>query len=116
MKGFISIEGIARRYPVKNSAKAGGTTTIFEDLWLTMQRGEFGCIIGHSGCGKTTVLNILAGLDDGVPLAVIVHLELVRIARAAPRLDVDAEAPGGVARLLLGKLADRTAPWGLRSG
>jgi nitrate/nitrite transport system ATP-binding protein len=65
MTGFISIEGIARRYP----AKTGGSTTIFENLWLTMQRGEFGCIIGHSGCGKTTVLNILAGLDapdDGV--------------------------------------------------
>src|SRR5262245_6175135 len=28
-----------------------------------MQRGDFTCIIGHSGCGKTTVLNILAGLD-----------------------------------------------------
>jgi nitrate/nitrite transport system ATP-binding protein len=36
---------------------------VFEDLWLSMGRGEFSCIIGHSGCGKTTVLNILAGLD-----------------------------------------------------
>ena len=55
---FISIEGIARRFP-----GARGDTTVFEDLWLSMRRGEFVCIIGHSGCGKTTVLNILAGLD-----------------------------------------------------
>jgi nitrate/nitrite transport system ATP-binding protein len=60
MTGFISIEGIAKRYP----DKSGGATTIFKDLWLSMGRGEFGCIIGHSGCGKTTVLNILAGLDQ----------------------------------------------------
>ena len=56
---FISIEGIAKRFP----AAGGGITTVFEDLWLSMQRGDFTCIIGHSGCGKTTVLNILAGLD-----------------------------------------------------
>jgi nitrate/nitrite transport system ATP-binding protein len=56
---FISIEGIARRYP----APGGKTTTIFEDLWLLMRKGEFVCMIGHSGCGKTTVLNILAGLE-----------------------------------------------------
>jgi nitrate/nitrite transport system ATP-binding protein len=55
----ISIEGIAKRYP----AKGGGSTTIFEDLWLQVHRGEFVCVIGHSGCGKTTILNILAGLD-----------------------------------------------------
>lgn len=65
---FISIEGIAKRYP----AQSGGTTAIFEDLWLSMPRGEFGCVIGHSGCGKTTVLNILAGLDEPSEGAVIV--------------------------------------------
>jgi len=56
---LISIEGIAKRYP----RKGGGEVTIFEDLWLPIEKGEFVCIIGHSGCGKTTVLNILAGLD-----------------------------------------------------
>jgi nitrate/nitrite transport system ATP-binding protein len=55
---FISIEGIARRFDV-----GGKISTIFENLWLAMTRGEFVCIIGHSGCGKTTVLNILGGLD-----------------------------------------------------
>src|ERR1700716_2867718 len=56
---FISIEGITKRF----GAPGGGSTTVFEDLWLSMARGEFVCILGHSGCGKTTILNILAGLD-----------------------------------------------------
>ncbi|HEY2137347.1 MAG TPA: ABC transporter ATP-binding protein [Xanthobacteraceae bacterium] len=60
---FISIEGISRRF---------GATTVFEDLWLSMRRGEFVCIIGHSGCGKTTVLNILAGLERPSDGSVIV--------------------------------------------
>ena len=62
---LISIEGISKRY----LAKGGTATTVFDDLWLQVDRGEFVCIVGHSGCGKTTVLNILAGLDtptDGV--------------------------------------------------
>jgi len=65
---FISIEGIARRYP----KPGGGATAVFENLWLSMARGEFVCIIGHSGCGKTTVLNILAGLDTPSAGTVIV--------------------------------------------
>ena len=36
---------------------------VFADVSFTLQRGEFVCIIGHSGCGKTTILNVLAGLD-----------------------------------------------------
>jgi nitrate/nitrite transport system ATP-binding protein len=64
---FISVEGIAKRY-----AGVSGTTTVFENLWLSIKRGEFACVIGHSGCGKTTVLNILAGLDQPSEGAVIV--------------------------------------------
>ncbi len=48
-----------------------------------MARGEFVCIIGHSGCGKTTVLNILAGLDLPSEGAVIVDNEAIE----APSLD-----------------------------
>src|SRR5438128_9687889 len=65
---FISIEGIARRYPGAD----GGQTTIFENLWLSMARGQFGCVSGHSGGGKTTLLNIPAGLDEPSEGAVIV--------------------------------------------
>ncbi len=76
---FISIEGIAKRFP----AAGGGTTTVFEELWLAMQRGEFTCVIGHSGCGKTTVLNILAGLDEPTEGTVIVD----NLAIEGPSLD-----------------------------
>jgi nitrate/nitrite transport system ATP-binding protein len=70
---FISIEGIAKHYP----AAGAGLTTVFENLWLAMPRGEFTCVIGHSGCGKTTVLNILAGLDTPSAGAVIVDGEAI---------------------------------------
>ncbi|MFG1348079.1 ABC transporter ATP-binding protein [Xanthobacter autotrophicus] len=76
---FISIEGIARRYP----AAGGGFTTIFEDLWLQVPRGEFVCIIGHSGCGKTSVLNILAGLETPSDGVVVVDGQAI----AGPSLD-----------------------------
>ena len=76
---FISIEGITKRF----AAPGGGSTTVFEDLWLSMARGEFVCIIGHSGCGKTTVLNILAGLDVPSAGAVIVDNEAIE----GPSLD-----------------------------
>jgi nitrate/nitrite transport system ATP-binding protein len=76
---FISIEGIARRYPGAD----GAATTVFEDLWLSMARGEFVCIIGHSGCGKTTVLNILAGLEVPSDGTVIVDNQAIE----GPSLD-----------------------------
>ena len=48
-----------------------------------MPRGEFTCVIGHSGCGKTTVLNVLAGLDAPSEGAVIVDGQAIE----GPSLD-----------------------------
>jgi nitrate/nitrite transport system ATP-binding protein len=75
---FISIEGIAKKYPAPD-----GETTVFSDLWLSMRRGEFLCVIGHSGCGKTTALNILAGLDAPSAGTVIVDAQAIE----GPSLD-----------------------------
>ncbi len=55
MDGFLKIEALGKTYvPGK---------PVFADVSFTLERGEFVCIIGHSGCGKTTILNVLAGLD-----------------------------------------------------
>jgi nitrate/nitrite transport system ATP-binding protein len=66
---FVSVEGIARRFP---GVGGGAPQTVFENLWFGIEEGEFVCLIGHSGCGKTTVLNILAGLDAASDGAVVV--------------------------------------------
>lgn len=41
-----------------------GPLTVVKDFNLTLKRGEFISLIGHSGCGKSTVLNMTAGLSD----------------------------------------------------
>jgi nitrate/nitrite transport system ATP-binding protein len=41
-----------------------GPAVIVKDFNLRMHEGEFVCIIGHSGCGKSTVLSIVMGLNE----------------------------------------------------
>ena len=54
---FLRVENLSKRY-------AADKPPVFENISFTIQRGEFICIIGHSGCGKSTILNVLAGLED----------------------------------------------------
>jgi nitrate/nitrite transport system ATP-binding protein len=56
METFLKVEQLSKTFiPGK---------PVFEGVSFGIERGEFVCIIGHSGCGKTTVLNVLAGLDE----------------------------------------------------
>ena len=57
---FLIADGLAKKYP---GARGKPDLTVFDDVHFTIEKGEFVCIIGHSGCGKTTILNVLAGLD-----------------------------------------------------
>lgn len=55
MTKLIILSGICKRY---------GTKQIFEDFNLTVEQGEFLCITGKSGCGKTTLLNIVGLMEQ----------------------------------------------------
>jgi nitrate/nitrite transport system ATP-binding protein len=55
MAEFLKIEGLSKLFVAGRP--------VFADVSFTIDKGEFVCIIGHSGCGKTTILNVLAGLD-----------------------------------------------------
>ena len=55
MSGYLQIEKLGKAYVAARP--------VFADVSFAIDKGEFVCIIGHSGCGKTTILNVLAGLD-----------------------------------------------------
>jgi nitrate/nitrite transport system ATP-binding protein len=61
---LLQVQNLARRY---------GATTIFERVTFEISKGEFVCIIGHSGCGKTTILNVLAGLESATEGVVVMN-------------------------------------------
>ncbi|MBL0918818.1 MAG: ABC transporter ATP-binding protein [Hydrogenophaga sp.] len=54
-RDFLQVEQLGKAYQADKP--------VFADVNFGIAKGEFVCIIGHSGCGKTTILNVLAGLD-----------------------------------------------------
>jgi len=57
MEKYVQLEKVNMRFHTKS-----GTFEALKNIDLSITQGEFVSIIGHSGCGKSTVLNLLAGL------------------------------------------------------
>lgn len=55
---LVTLDRVAKRF-----VKGKQTITIFDQLDLTIPRGDFVAIMGPSGSGKTTLLNMLGGID-----------------------------------------------------
>ena len=54
---FLVIDNVSKVYNLPK----GDTYTVLEHVNLTVNQGEFICVIGHSGCGKTTLLDMVSG-------------------------------------------------------
>jgi nitrate/nitrite transport system ATP-binding protein len=59
MAGFVELYRLGKTYPTPT-----GPHIVVEDFNLNLDEGEFVSIIGHSGCGKSTVLSMIAGLTS----------------------------------------------------
>ncbi len=59
LKPYLQVDNVSKVY-----ATPKGPYTVLEGVSLTLTEGEFVCVIGHSGCGKTTLLDMVAGFKQ----------------------------------------------------
>lgn len=50
----LTLSGVSRQF---------GAVRALDDVSLDVHAGEIICLVGHSGCGKTSLLRIIAGID-----------------------------------------------------
>jgi nitrate/nitrite transport system ATP-binding protein len=65
---YLEIDHVSITFPTDN-----GPLNVLRDVNLSVAKGEFISLIGHSGCGKSTALNIVAGLLSATEGGVIVE-------------------------------------------
>ncbi len=49
---------------IENLSKSFGETSVLKNLSFEVFQGEFLCVLGASGCGKTTLLRLISGLEE----------------------------------------------------
>ncbi len=87
MSSFLEISRLGKVY----ASPTGQPSIIVENFDLRIRKGEFITLIGHSGCGKSTVLSMIAGLTDVTSGGVI--LSGKEIVGAGPDRGVVFQAP-----------------------
>jgi nitrate ABC transporter ATP-binding subunit len=64
----LEITGLSKSFPTP-----AGPFVALKDVNVRVHRAEFVCILGHSGCGKSTVLSIIAGLQEATEGGVVIN-------------------------------------------
>ena len=85
---YLEYSRLSKSYP---TADGNGSVKVVDGFELKMKKGEFISIIGHSGCGKSTVLSMTAGLNS-ISEGVII-LDNKEIDSAGPDRGVVFQAP-----------------------
>lgn len=83
---FLEFSQLKKVYPTPK-----GPLTVVDGFEMSMKKGEFTTLIGHSGCGKSTVLSMVAGLNPITEGAII--LDGHHITEAGPDRAVVFQAP-----------------------
>ncbi|MEO7222537.1 MAG: ABC transporter ATP-binding protein [Devosia sp.] len=84
--GYVEFSKVSKVYPTSK-----GPLTVVDSFDFKMKKGEFVTLIGHSGCGKSTVLSMIAGLNSISAGGII--LDNREIAGAGPERAVVFQAP-----------------------
>jgi len=83
---YLDFSRISKVYPTTE-----GSLTVVEDFALKVNKGEFITLIGHSGCGKSTVLSMAAGLNPITRGGIV--LDGLHVTDAGPDRAVVFQAP-----------------------
>lgn len=83
---FVEFYDVTKVYPTLK-----GSLTVVEQFALDIRQGEFVSLIGHSGCGKSTMLSMVAGLTDVTAGGIV--LDGREVTAAGPDRGVVFQAP-----------------------